>query len=37
MAICPMCGAFVTNLKRHIRRKRCDKHQSVSELRRRRQ
>jgi len=23
--ICPTCGVFVTNLKKHLRRKRCEK------------
>ena len=35
MPICPECGKIVSNLKRHFRRKRCDKTKSEAMCRRR--
>jgi len=35
MPICKKCGAIVRNLKRHLLRNRCEKHERPMELRRR--
>ena len=31
MPICPECGAMVSNLRKHLRRNRCEKHKGWAE------